>query len=258
MNKNTMTTESNIIESIIQDAITKTEESCNDSLFNKLKQENVSQKFQKEVQGYHLLCEAPVKEALWEEINKNVASCVCNVTDQAKGNHASGVDMQFDNCGISMKSAKLDKTKISISSYRLTTVCSDKNPGEPVEILKEINNRDSSFQYYSILLRQELKDDILQYHWCFIPKSSPLFKIVETDFKPKIGKTGKNKGTQVGWETKYMSISFSMSSQLWIHFTFDDIKQYIISSITVDNSNKKLSYSDIFKISNIFKMLNRT
>ena len=239
-----------LLESIMETAVENTENIYKQSLSYKLKQENVSQRFQKEVQGYHLICEAPIKEALWEEINKNIASCVCDVKDEAKGNHKSGKDMQFDDFGISMKSAKLDKKKISISSYRLTTVCSDKNPGEPTEIVKEINKRDSSFQYYSILLREELEGNILQYYWCVIPKTSPLFNIVETDFKPKMGKTGKNKGTQVGWETKYISISFSMSSQLWIHFTFDDIKQYIISSIKVDNSNQKISYSDIFKILN--------
>ena len=252
MNEDTMTTESNIIESIIEEVITKAEEYCNDSLFNKLKQDNVSQKFQKEVQGYHLICEAPIKEALWEEINKNIASCVCDVKDEAKGNHKSGKDMQFDEFGISMKSAKMEKNKISISSYRLTTVCSDKNPGNPSEIVKEISQRDSSFEYYSVLLREELEDNILQYYWCVIPKTCPIFNILANDLQPKMGKTGKNKGVQVGWQTKYISITFSMSSQLWIHLSFDDIKPYIASSIKVDNSNKKISYTDIFNIKACF------
>lgn len=252
MNENTMITENSIIGNIVQEIITKTEECCNNSLFNKLKQDNVSQKFQKEVQGYHLICEAPIKEALWEEINKNIACCVCDVKDEAKGNHKSGKDMQFDEFGISMKSAKMEKNKISISSYRLTTVCSDKNPGNPTEIVKEISQRDSSFEYYSVLLREELENNILEYYWCVIPKTCPIFNIQDNDLQPKMGKTGKNKGVQVGWETKYISITFSMSSQLWIHFTFDDIKPYIASSIKVDNSNKKISYTDIFNIKACF------
>jgi hypothetical protein len=252
MNEYKMIMPETIITDMITDMIETVESACTESLLYKLKQEHVSKKFQTEVQGYHLICEAPIKEALWEEINKNIAACVCEIKDEAKGNHKSGKDMQFDEFGISMKSAKLDKNKLSISSYRLTTVCSDKNPGDLAEIVKEISQRDSSFQYYSILLREELDHNILQYNWCLIPKSCPLFNISETELKPKFGKTGKNKGVQVGWETKYASITFSMSSQLWIHFTFDDIKPYIISSIKVNNSQKKISYTDIFNIKTCF------
>ena len=252
MNQSKITTETCIIANIIQEVITNVEECCNDSLFTKLKQDNVSQKFQKEVQGYHLICEAPIKEALWEEINKNIAGCVCDVKDEAKGNHKSGKDMQFDEFGISMKSSKMEKNKISISSYRLTTVCSDKNPGIPAEIVKEISQRDSSFEYYSVLLREELEDNIIDYYWCVIPKTCPIFNISANDLQPKMGKTGKNKGVQVGWETKYISITFSMSSQLWIHLTFDDIKSYVVSNVKVSNSNKKISYTDIFNIKSCF------
>ena len=108
------------------------------NIYLKLKRNNVSKVFSNEFNGYHLICKAPVKEALWEEINKNIVSTFCNVSDEAKGNHKSGKDMQFDKYGISIKSSKIERGKISISSYRLTTICSDKNPGNPEDIVNEI------------------------------------------------------------------------------------------------------------------------
>jgi hypothetical protein len=239
-----------IVDTIITDIVNNAIQKCeNIDLIRKFKKDSIFQKFNDEIQGYHLICEAPIKESLWEEINKNIASVECIIKDEAKGNHKSGKDMQFDEYGISMKSAKIDKNKISISSYRLTTTCSDKNPGIPENIVSEINLRDSSFQYYSVLLREE-SNNIIKYYWCLIPKKCKVFNISSNDFKPKIGKNGKNKGIQVGWETQHSCIQFSMSSQLWIHFTFDDIKQYIITSTIVDNSKKKNSYSDIYNILN--------
>ena len=49
-----------------------------------------------------------------------------------------------------------------------------------------------------------------------------------------------------------MSIHFSMSSQLWFNFEEENIKQFLINSINIDNSNKKKTYSEIFKSMNSF------
>ena len=43
----------------------------------------------------------------------------------------------------------------------------------------------------------------------------------------KKGKIGKNKGKNIGWESNFYDITFSMSSQLWFHFDFEDIKKFI-------------------------------
>ena len=219
------------------------------SLFTKLAIPNISEQFAREITGYHMINSTAVKEAGWEEINKTVASFGCEVTDEANGNHKSGVDMKFDDIGISMKSAKLENNgKMSVSSYRLTTVCSDKNVGTPDEIVANIANRDSSYQHYSILARQELPNNQIHYHWCLIPKSSPVFRTNASEFRPKMGKRGNNTGVQVGWETDNMSISFAMSSQLWFAFKFDDVKQYVVADVVVDNSAKKMSYADIYAL----------
>ena len=220
------------------------------NIYLKLKKSNVSKVFSNEFNGYHLICEAPVKEALWEEINKNIVSTFCNVSDEAKGNHKSGKDMQFDKYGISIKSSKIERGKISISSYRLTTICSDKNPGNPEDIVNEIKKRDSSYEYYSILAREELENNSIHYYWLLIPKNTKVFEIKLSNIRPKIGKFGKNKDNQVGWETDNSSIVFSMSSQLWFNFNFESIKKYIIADVIVDNSKKKKTYSEIFNILN--------
>ena len=132
--------------------------------------------------------------------------------------------MQFDKYGISIKSSKIEKGKISISSYRLTTICSDKNPGNPEDIVNEIKKRDSSYEYYSILAREELENNSIHYYWLLIPKNTKVFEIKLSNIRPKIGKFGKNKDNQVGWETDNSSIVFSMSSQLWFNFNFESIK----------------------------------
>ena len=67
---------------------------------------------------------------------------------------------------ISNKSCKIEKNnKINISSYRLTKVCNVKDNGNIDHIIKEIESRDSSFQFYSLLCRQEY-DDGIKYYWC--------------------------------------------------------------------------------------------
>jgi hypothetical protein len=65
-----------------------------------------------------------------------------------------------------------------------------------------------------------------------------------------IGKRGKNKDAQVGWNTNEingskMSIVFSMSSQLWIHIEMtEEIKQFIVATAVVENK-PKYNYIDL-------------
>ena len=171
-----------------------------------------------------MINKAPIKESVWEEINCGIVKNVCLITDCANGNHASGKDNKFDNINYSNKSTKVEGNNISISSYRLTSVCNDANNGNPAEIIKEIKKRDSSFDYYSILIRKEKEKELIEYMWYIIPKDYYVFK---TDsLIPKIGKKGKKTNLFVGWESKYSDITFSMSSQLWYKFNIKDIEKY--------------------------------
>jgi hypothetical protein len=127
--------------------------------------------FKKCVQGYHLLNSATIKESVWEEINSLIFSSVgIEVFSQSEGSHLPGMDINCSLGGISNKSAKYSahNKSFDISSYRLTTVCSEKHCGSPEEICQEINKR-KNFDYYSIILRDESNPEKKYYEWLLIP-----------------------------------------------------------------------------------------
>jgi hypothetical protein len=201
--------------------------------------------FIKCVTGYHLCNSSPINETIWEDLNSIVFSSVgIEVYSQSDGSHLSGMDINCSLGGISNKSAKYasNRKSIDISSYRLTTVCSEKTCGIPSEIVQEINKR-KNFTYYSFIVRDETSDSV-SYDWLLIPSNYICLDPASYTWVPTIGKRGKNKDAQVGWNTNEingckMSITFSMSSQLWIHIEMtEEIKQFIIASATVSNKPK--------------------
>ena len=201
--------------------------------------------FIKCVTGYHLCNSSPINETIWEDLNSIVFSSVgIEVYSQSDGSHLSGMDINCSLGGISNKSAKYasNRKSIDISSYRLTTVCSEKTCGIPSEIVQEINKR-KNFTYYSFIVRDETSDSV-SYDWLLIPSNYIGLDPASYTWVPTIGKRGKNKDAQVGWNTNEingckMSITFSMSSQLWIHIEMtEEIKKFIIASATVSNKPK--------------------
>lgn len=208
------------------------------------KLKNLQSTFHSTVYGYHTINETPIKETVWEKVNCEIVRDVCRITDEANGNHFSGKDNRFDNYNISNKSSKTDGDNIKISSYRLSSVCSDKTNGNQQDIINEIERRDESFDYYSLLLRNEKEKSIINYTWYIIPKDYHIFKIDKLD--PKIGKNGKKKGEVVGWKSEYCDITFSMSSQLWYMFNIKQIEKYKICSTELDNGKPKITYSQIY------------
>jgi hypothetical protein len=225
------------------------QDDCNLNIHNYFKQTSVGETFKTEILGYHLICESPIKESVWEEINCNIVDKYCNVIKNITGSHLSGRDNIFDNWKISNKTGKIDNNKkIAISSYRLGKVCNIKNVGTTESIITEIIERSKSYDYYSILLRDENKINIITYFWFIIPKNYTVFN---NTYKllPMMGKTEKNKDKQLGWKSKYASISFSMSSQLWFNFNFNDIKQFLLHSVDVNKDSKKYTYSDLYNLS---------
>ena len=226
------------------------ESSVRENLLDTLRCDAITSAFNSEIRGYHSINRTPIKESVWEDFNYNIVSKVCDVTNEANGNHLSGADMCFNGQGISMKSAKIEKdNSINISSYRLTKVCSDRKPGNIDDIIDEINNRDQSYNYYSILFRKE-NNGIIKYYWCIIDKTCSIFKMNKENIIAKIGKRGRNKDQQVGWSSTNFAISFSMSSQLWYNLKIEDIYDYIIAEIEIDTTTTKISYSDVFELIN--------
>lgn len=213
-------------------------------LYKKLNLLIIKQQFEKEIKGYHLVNTRDIKEAIWEDINANILKRYYLVTDKSEDSHISGKDCKIDNFCVSNKTCKTTvKNIVNLSSYRLTGVCNNKNIGEIQTIIKEIERRDSSFDYYSILSRFVNKNNILTYRWFIVPKTYYIFNS-NTEWKPKINKNGH----QSGWYNKYMSITFSMSSQLWFHFNLSDIEQFMIHKVDIDkNISPILSYADLIK-----------
>jgi hypothetical protein len=209
--------------------------------------------FMKCVKGYHLINDDPIKETPWEDINAIILNASgCPVNSQSNGSHKSGGDLLCSLGCFSNKSTQYDKDNNSfkISSYRLTTVCSEKTPGNIDNIIDVINNR-KNFSFYSIIVREDRNCQIL-YDWYLIPSDFPELNPSSYSWSPKIGKTGKNKGTITGWETNLlnessMAITFSMSSQLWINLKITDkLKKFIIGSCLI-NRGRKYNYIELYE-----------
>lgn len=198
-----------------------------------------SQFFKRCVYGYHLLNKDPIKEAVWETVNTQIFKhSGCTVYSQSSGSHSPGSDISADIGCFSNKSGKYVCTpmqkSIDISSYRLTSVCSAANPGTVDSIIDEINRR-KNFQYYSVVARTEAASQIC-YDWIMAPSDHPVFNPASYAWEPMIGKRGKNKDAQIGWKTNVvdgssMSITFSMSSQLWMSVCMTpELQTYIIAT----------------------------
>lgn len=214
----------------------------------------IANNFFKCVNGYHIINNSPINERIWEDINSTIFEhSQIDITSKSMGGHLSGMDINSAIGKISNKSAKYNKnkTEFDLSSYRLTNVCNNKECGNIDSIIQEINNR-NNFDYYSIILRNEEPDkSTIDYDWFMIPSDYKLFEPSSYNWKPMIGKQGKQKDKQIGWNTNKkdgssMSITFSMSSQLWIHIEItEEIKKFIISSVTV-NKEAKTDYIKLF------------
>jgi len=199
--------------------------------------------FKKCVTCYHLINETVIKETMWESINSQILeSSGIAVYSKSNGSHSSGMDIDCSLGKFSNKSSiySNNKKKCKMSSYRLTEICSEKKCGTPIEIIEEITKR-KNFDYYSFIVRDDEKNnDTIIYDWLIIPSDYSVLDPSSYTWEPTIGKNGKNKNTQIGWNTNEingckMSVRFSMSSQLWIEIEMTDMKKFIIASAVVNN-----------------------
>ena len=219
------------------------------------------QYFNRCVRGYHLLNLDPIKEAVWESINSQILTHSGEtVYDKSGGSHSPGSDISSSIGNFSNKSVKYESYKrdhFNISSYRLTTVCSSDNPGDLKNIIEEINKR-KNFQFYSIIARDDDYTDKILYDWFILPADYPALNPDSYIWEPMIGKRGKKKDVQIGWQTNTingssMKITFSMSSQLWIsvNVTEEMKRDYIVAS----SQAKKQILMDYVELSEHFPEL---
>ena len=223
-----------------------------------LRKDSIKNRFKKEILGYHMINKESITGTTWEEINRNIVKEDCFVSDAAHGNHRSGKDNKFNSWNISNKANTISKNgAVNISGYRLTTVCSPTNIGNEKTIIEEIEQRDKSFEFYSLLLRKDKANDVVNYGWYVVPKEFHVFDVSKYPMKPKTGK--KDKTRIAGWQSKYFDITFSMSSQLWFKFHIDDIKQYLLSDVDVDmTTTASFTFGDIYDIIHDNQVVNRS
>ena len=262
--------EDNVMDSIIEDMdnlkiiepilIINDQDKCKEKCIYDICEnvELIDVNFKKCVKCYHLINSSSINETIWEDINAIIFSSLgILIYSKSDGSHSSGMDINCSLGRISNKSAKYSNNKksIDISSYRLTTVCSEKKCGIPKEIIGEINKR-KNFDYYSFIVRDETNNTYISYDWLLIPSNYLILDPSSYIWEPTIGKRGKNKDTQVGWNTNEingskMSITFSMSSQLWIHIEMtEEIRKFIIASAIVENK-PKYNYIDLLDKLNV-------
>jgi hypothetical protein len=205
--------------------------------------------FTKAVKGYHLLNDTPIKEARWEDVNATILEASGFPVVSQNGSHVSGADLTCSFGSLSNKSMKYSNG-FDMSSYRLTSVTSAGSHGTPEEIIAEIQKR-KNFQYYSMIIRKEL--ETTDYDWYLIPADHPTLDPASYQWQPMIGKTGKNKDKVIGWETNslqgsYMTITFSMSSQLWVHVSQEcvmNMEEYKMGSAS--SVPRKYNYIQLFE-----------
>jgi hypothetical protein len=235
-------------------SILKTMSQTIDIINQSINKDMLAEYFIKATKGYHLVNTSPINETIWEDLNTLVfTNAGIEVFSKSDGSHVSGMDINSALGKVSNKSAKYSANQKSfdISSYRLTTVCSDKMCGIPEDIIEEINKR-KNFDFYSFIVRDEKAEPgKILYEWLWIPSDYHIMVPSSYQWEPTIGQKGKNKDSQVGWHTNSingckMSITFSMSSQLWIHLEMtDEIRQFIVATSVVENT-PKYNYIELF------------
>lgn len=198
--------------------------------------------FSATITGYHLLNEDIIRHAVWEHINKQVYNNLgVEVMETANNGHAPGMDIVCAEGRLSNKTSNLSVSKgvtsTSISSYRLGKEINHKAENTQEQICEFINSK-KNFDFYSLLTHREVEGGKVEYRWYMIPSSHPSVNPDTYTWEKVYGKTARTKGIFTGWQTdsvngSSMSITFSMSSQLWMKVDLTNMDEYIRESIVV-------------------------
>lgn len=223
------------------------------NIFLQFKRKIIIDMFDKTIKGWHTLNRFPIKEKIWEDVNSQVMEIIGNIRGLDAGSHLSGKDLNYMHWGLSNKTIKEENGNIKLSSYRLTKVCKSGYPGEIEEILEEINRRSSSYDFYSLLLRDNDEGKIL-YEWYIIPKYYYIVDHNMAEWQHMLGKLARNKNEVIGWEgivnkNRLFEIRFSMSSQFWITIDKSKISKFLITKSNIDTEQiPRISYAKFWDI----------
>lgn len=140
--------------------------------------------------------------------------------------------------GLSCKSCKETRTHLNVSSYRMTT-CNTTQ-----DFIQCIDTERANFAYYSVIARLET-DKTITYSVYFIPAT--LVKASDLQWTEKYSK----KHVVTGWITAelngvQMSVTKSMSNQLWIKLQKEKFKGYRLIDNLVVKKEKQIDYASLF------------
>lgn len=202
--------------------------------------DNFVQALMKTIKGYHLINDAPIKEAVWENI-VSLALKRANISFVwYQGRHVSGKDFMINGKGVSCKTCKETNNNLDISSYRLTT-CANSN-----DFAEQIDQKRANFQYTLLLSRIENTDGYV-YNVYAIP--AHVTKVGDKVFRERLNKRNEK---IVGWDTECvdgvrMRIEKSMSNQLWIRIKKSKMMEYcVVDSVQVSNVSR-IDYVELFE-----------
>ena len=197
--------------------------------------------------GYHLTCKTPIIEKNWENVLMSSLKALNEPIVYVANTHESGRDCTVGNIPLSLKTCKMTKKTIELSSYRLTG-CG----GDITRIDEEIKRRDTSFRYMFVCSRS-VRNNIIHYYMYVIPRT-----FFDREFRWST--FYKKNGTMAGWCTDTIDgMSFRvircMSDQLWMSIDIDAISGFLVHDFTINPQKTPLiSYEYIH---NMFTHFNK-
>lgn len=196
------------------------------------------EELEKTIRGYHMVSDAPIKEAVWESImSQTLKRCDCENTWKL-GGHESGRDIVIAGNGISCKSSKQTAKAFKISSYRMTTLSSSE------EFVKEIDVNRNNFTHYCVLARSENAKSIT-YGMYMIP--SDRVKAGEKSWSEQKNKKGNTSMWKTDSENGYeMTVSVPMGNQLWVTLQRATYDEYLIVKDVIVAKGNATDYASLF------------
>ena len=197
--------------------------SSSSNIYNCFGTVDIQNKFRSEINTHHLTHNEPMQESVWNEINRKFVK-ECQLSTY--GNQTTG-NYQTIN-----KTTKINRFRADMSSYLMTV----EHTGIDETTIDDIINRTKTMirptSYYSILLMEDNYSGI-EYHWCVIPNNYHMFDTSRYIWEPCYANHGPKKGTQSGWKSKFVNISFNRSPKVLFHFELTDVRKYILASVKI-------------------------
>jgi hypothetical protein len=172
-----------------------------------------------------------------------------NVKDFTPGSHSPGADMTIQDEGLSLKTSIVTTTTdtVKISSYRLTSLFND--AFKPLDMLAQsaliVNRIDkdrNNFDYYMLLVRVTKRKATECYDVYKIPTG--FLKAGKLEWTPKCTRSKKQNWAASSRDEPYtMTITESMSSQLWIQVKLSAIKEFLFVTIPIKTVPKVQKWS---------------